>query len=172
MNNVERVEWKDGLMTVELENSRGEIETLESLDSPHKEFTEAAAKLRDIFMFHMTMPEELRSRLHVTGIKRKETKDDTGFIIMASIECRRGGMNAEMPVKSGFLRRPPYRFFEILDKDGNPAYPRELHLSTLSEQEVLQCEMVMKEAWLYAKEGKRYRLQHDLLEATAQEDKE
>ena len=92
-----RLELKEGLTEVTVINENGEEETLVSTRLPHKDLFDAMSGLAGIFCRHMEIPDEMKGRVHARGLRKKETKDASGFIIMASINS---SLNMEAASKS------------------------------------------------------------------------
>lgn len=69
---VLRVKFTGKNAEVEMQNERMEIETISSPHRPHADFTDALAKLDQVFAVHMELEQE-SDRIKVMELKRKET---------------------------------------------------------------------------------------------------
>lgn len=148
-----RAEYDGRVMTVELwDTANGETETLDATDKPHQDFVNALTGLRDIFLDHMELP-DLGGRCIVTGLKKKDTKDSYGFVISAIIHCP--GTHTDLKVKSSTLTVPVDGFFDEEDQYGFQKHDPDDYLWALTDDEIEQCEKVLEEAYLFAREGKR-----------------
>ena len=149
---VTKVELKDDVVSVELINGTGDVETLDSTKYPTEDFYHAFSALVPVFMKHADFPMTMKNRISIRGVREKHTKDSSGYVIMALIKCN--GMNSEMNVRTGLLAKVDDSYWEMKGRNGKPVNNPELQLSKLTAEERKACQLVLDEALLFAKKGK------------------
>ncbi len=147
-----KVELDDEMTSVTVINERGEEETLISNRMPHSDFYAAMSALASVFCRHMEIPDSLSERVRIRGIRTKETKNASGFVISASLQCP--ATFSKMDVRSPMLERTASFYWTMKDEDGKPVHLPEKELGKLTGAEVAMCDLALAEAGLYAKEGK------------------
>ena len=147
-----KVELGDEATSVTVINERGEEETLISTRIPHRDFYEAMSALASVFCRHMEIPDPLAERVRIRGIRTKETKDASGFVISASIQCP--ATLSKMDVRSPMLEKTSSFFWTMKNDEGKPIHLPENELGKLTGAERALCDLALVEAALYAKGGK------------------
>ena len=149
---ITKTEWDGKAVTVDM-TIGSESQTIKGMKRPHSDLVDALDCCVDVFMDHMEIPVRLGDRISVVSVQYKETSEARGYVINALLHCP--GTKAEIKMRSSFLGIPRSPdFFWLCDYAGDVIHDPEDYLYLLTDDEISKLDKVLKEGYLYAKEGK------------------
>lgn len=152
---ISKVAYKNHTLVVEYKALKSGDTAVEkpSWFNPHPDFAEAFSKAAEIFVRHMELRSDMKSRITPLEVCRHSTDDGIMYTINAELSCEKAKGRAK--IRTPRLSPTSELHWNVKDKKGKPIHDPDEELYSLTAEETKAIGSILTEAALFVIEGKQ-----------------